>query len=265
MHILRSWYDSLSLLFPSQISLFGLVSLLSTYKTWQVLARTWVFWAAIVAMSVWGYFDQTMIQPYWCLAFSTGFECIFKRFVWHFCAFLVAMVLVLVAAAATRPSVGLKDASYFNNIIGHMISILGVIIVLQCIGYTCMALSNIWITNTASALLVTSWQKTYSLWYVLFAFFGFDTDGTLSSILIVIRRMIVMVLYNLPLVAIVNFFIHALEWCVYYVLMYLGLDTHFFIAFIVWLIAMPLIVNIWANIYIKKLHEHPDLYFVSPK
>ncbi len=265
MHILRSWYDSLTLLLPSQLKLFGLVSLLSTGKTYRVLCRQWIFWCLVAGMAVWGYLDQVMIQPYWCMVFTSGIECFFKKFIWHFFSFMLAMTLVVLTCAATRPSIGLKNTNYFKALARHAALILMSIVVVQLIGYLCMALAGVWLMNLTSVILVSDWAKTASVLYVLFALFVFDTDSKSVALFQSVQRTAIMVLYNLPLIIVLNLIMQAAEMGLYLLLAFVNLDTQFFAWYILWLGMMPFIVNIWANLYIKKIHEHPDLYFVIPK
>lgn len=265
MHILRSWYDSLALLLPSQLSLFILVSLLSTYKTFLVLLRAWPFWLFTAGLAVWGYFDQVMVQPYWCLVFTSGVECFFKKFIWHFCAFILALMLVLLTCAATRPSISLKNMPYFYSLMHKAVKIIAVLVAVQCIGYSIMAIDIPWVSSLATVFLVADWVEVDCILYVLFILFVLDAEGTFSSLFDAAKRTVIMLVYNLPLFIIFNLASHAVQGILLVLLKFLSLDTSFFAWFPLWLVTMPLLVNIWANIYIKKLHEHPDLYFVTPK
>ena len=249
MYILRSWRDSLSLLAPANLKLFVLVTLKSTFETYKVLFTRWVPIVTMLSMVGVTYVMWVFVGPNISDLSSVGLFFLF---------FLVRSVLaylqVYIGYAASRPSIGLKSDAYFLRFWRHtcalMLVPLAIVTVYALIWIGAPALRDY---EHLMALLM------HCVFNIIILFF-LDSDGSLRELCRSVVRALTMIVYNLPLMSI----LFAFE--IGGVFGYQKLELYG----TWWLVSMPFIlsvflINLYTNLYIKKTHEQPDLYFDVPK
>lgn len=269
MKLLRSWRDSLLLLAPQNFKLFALVTLKSTFETYKVLARTvWYFWLLPVIILI--------QQLYWSKeAFLAKFMAPLSVPYYIMTGVLYvgfAVWITVVFCLATRPSIGKKTLDYFQKH-ARFILILALIAILlwQLHFWWNRFFPSYYYELTAALALVPALTALILSDFVplltFFILFFLDSDGSVKQLWYAAVRAVKMTVYNLPLLVIlvVGMVLPVFmlirygtshQWSGY---IYVG-------ALLLYLLLLkPLIINIWTNIYIKKLHEMPDLYFKQPK
>jgi len=113
------------------------------------------------------------------------------------------------------------------------------------------------------------------LW-IFFLLFFLDSDGSIKQLWYAVVRAVKMTIYNLPLLFVSMAFLWVATVIAVrsFVLIIHYLASAWFATYTLEVVALllfyaclfkPLLINIWTNIYIKKLHEMPDLYFKQPK
>lgn len=257
MQLLQSWKDSLSLLKPSNLKLFCLVTLkllISTYKTLLVY-----FWWFGLLLGVSYYVN---IIPN-----ITNFYLLIP---WYIKRVLIIFVVLLTA----RPSIGIKDYTYFMNYWRHFIYAL----FFYCVIAPAIAVTDFFLLNfvffgsgmgpqePGQAIFVGLFTlpivgfifaclMMISLFMVLFLL---DSDGTLKSALSSLWRGTKMFWYNLPFCLIFM----GVRYLV--VFSFLSLLPIVYSSVVIDFL-FPVSLCFITNFYVKKLHEQFTVYFKSVK
>jgi hypothetical protein len=246
MTLLQSWADSLTLLKPKNLQLFVMVTIKSIIEAYKLYFK--YFWWLILAMPIF-----LFIAPDVAAAWRNNDGNSLARYatLLGIAASLYGL-LFLAACFATRPSILQKDCAYFRTQFKKIIlywlawGMFRVLLMKYAVlfGKTAFYLGN---TSLCAPELI------------FFVLFFADSDGGLKNIFASFWNTLKMVIYNLPLIFLINF-IFGLS---------LFLVSYFFnisplMQIIIGAFLMPIGVCTYANIYIKKLHDQFDLYFKQP-
>jgi len=258
MYILRAWRDSLSLLAPSNLKLFLLVTLKSTWETYKILFTRWV--PIVVMASVVGvtYILKTILLPsILTTTFPPSYLGLYILFL-LLQSFLVYIQLYL-GYAATRPSIGIKNDAYFLHFWRHTCLLMLIPISIIALFYFLKLIPIYFLGYFFPIPYVLLILLMHSIFNITILFF-LDSDGSFKQLWCSVARTFTLVIYNVPLVSIVV----TLE--IISVFGYQALECYeiWWLAPIPFIMNIPLI-NLWTNFYIKKVHEQPDLYFDLPK
>lgn len=270
MRLLRSWRDSLLLLAPQNFKLFALVTLKSTFDTYKVLARAvWYFWMLPIII--------LFQQLYWGKeAFTAQFKAPLSMPMYLFIGVLYigfAVWMTVAYCLSTRPSIGQKNRVYFERH-GRFILILALVaILLWQFNFWRNRFFPFYYYELTSALALIPALTAFVLpdfvpLLTFFILFFLDSDGSVKQLWNAVVRAVKMTVYNLPLLLVLMMVITlpmlmlakyatSYQWSGYA----WNIGAPLFYMFLL----KPLLVNIWTNIYIKKVHEMPELYFNQPK
>ncbi len=265
MRLLRSWRDSLLLLAPQNFKLFGLVTLKSTFETYKAMAHVWYFWTLPVIVVIQRlYFGREAFEAQFIAPLSVPYY-IMMGVLYVGLAVWVTVTFCL----ATRPSIGQKTLRYFDEYKRSVLTLALVAILLwQCIFWWNRFFASFHYELTSFRALGQALEFFTLVDFVplciFFILFYLDSDGSIKQLWTAVVRAVKMTVYNLPLLLVLMIavtlpvfmlFIHAnsYQWPEY-----IGLLLDIFLL-------KPLLINLWTNIYIKKLHEMPELYFNQPK
>lgn len=259
MGLLHSWRDSLLLLTPHNFKLFALATFKSIIETYKVLARVWYLWLLPVIV------PMVLVASglYYVSLGSTFFESLLFHMFGLFLLTICVWMSVL-CCLATRPSNEQKNLNYFKDHVRFFLLLAFAVILLWQFDFWLHWLkifSRSYTHESASlfrALEFLLLADFMPLW-IFFILFFLDSDGGIKQLLFAAVRAVQMTVYNLPLLIVLVFalvvpsFILAHATVAYQWPEYIGLLLYLFLL-------KPLLINIWTNIYIKKLHETPKLY-----
>jgi len=240
MYLLQSWKDSLSLFKPKNFKLFALVTLKTIGGTYWLLLK--YFWWLVVIDIAWeftygGDFTET----------STGLIKVALFLLWTFAICLVV-----------RPSVAKKNSAYFVSYIWYVPAAFAGMIVYALLGVILQRL--LFEQEIIFSILIL-------IPLLFFMFFLLDMVLNLRNWRKAGFFANKMVLYNIPTLIL---FAVAFS-CVSYLLSFIQRFGHFqacclvnFVNIIHSLVLQPIFTSIIGNLYIKRLHEQPQLYFKKP-
>jgi hypothetical protein len=247
MTLLQSWADSLTLLKPKNFQLFVMVTIKSIIEAYKLYIK--YFWWLLLAMPLF-----LFIAPDLGAAWANNDVASLAHY-----ATLVGIavslygILFLAACFATRPSILQKDCAYFRNQFTKIIlywlvwGMLRMVLLKYALSYGRMFLP---IGNVSSR----------SPELILFVLFFADSDGGLKNIFVSLWNALKMIIYNLPLFAIIVFAFSSPV---------VLLGKFFYISSLMKIVIesflMPIGVCTYANIYIKRLHDQFDLYNKQPQ
>jgi hypothetical protein len=260
MTLIQSWMDSLSVLKPKNLQLFLMVTLKSILEAYKLMFK--YFWWVL------------LLQLVCYMQIGTAY---FMR------AFFIAAglqsLLFFMICAATRPSIVKKNCAYFRSqlfsflcYMGFLAGIAGIVFVLK------LSLPTLF----------------YVLFYTcvpFFILFFLDSEKNIKSYFLSMWYALKMILFNLPLIACayVALFIfnESLIWIVDLLMSFLNqgivmlvsnfrvLRPALFFLFSVTgglqalvsqgILFMPVGICLYANIYIKRLHDQFELYYKQPQ
>jgi len=262
MNILRAWKDSLSIFKPNNFQLFTLVTLKSIVDAYKIMIRYW-WWLYALVIGILAYKLSIVYQAALFLANPEAFGLIYPSvldqalfFMMTCAALLIPFFLIL----SVRSSVEQKNYTYFLNYLPRYFFVLCFIIIMAMIkNYILSVLTWTHYIDYLIHILIpiSVYNSPFLCFYI---FFLLDSNGGLSGVGRSIERAIKMVIFNFPLCFIlyavfasIEFFIGAINNFIFITLLLrtCSLITSIFIC-------------IWANIYIKKLHEQSSLYFKEP-
>ncbi len=258
MTLLQSWADSLTLLKPKNLQLFVMVTIKSIIEAYKLYFK--YFWWLILAMPIF-----LFIAPDVAAAWKNndGNSLAHYATIVGIAASLYGL-LFLAACFATRPSILQKDCAYFRTQFKKIIvywfvwGIFRVLLMKYAVsfGKTAFYIGNISFNKTAFYVGNTSLCAPELIFFILF--FA-DSDGGLKNIFVSFWNTLKMIVYNLPLIFLINL-IFGISLFVF---------SYFFnisplMQIIIGAFLMPIGVCTYANIYIKRLHDQFDLYFKQP-
>jgi hypothetical protein len=243
--LIASWRESLTLLRPASLKMFGLLTLNAWIKAWKACWMYVVPLVAVILVEVQtGYFSgKIFVRP------------------WVPLAQVAIIVLITVASslfvAATRPSVAKKDGAYFFRILLNYIPI---IVLLRLGIFFPKPMGMLW-----ARLLVATMITPIMLFFTLFLF---DTPAwSFKSYWRAIRNAVILFVFNLPLclVAMVGQGVLCMPtvlltaWSI--ALKHGALSELLDVASIfLFCLGISLMTCYWANLYTKRLYDQPNLY-----
>lgn len=289
MGILSSWKESLKILLPKNLRLFTLVTIKAVGETYRALPYRWwgvslLFGFLIVYTSVYAG-DKVLCSGVPC------YEIPFRMFrLAVFVGFLFWFFFVVCAAA--RPSVMLKDRAYYRSF--HvafeksLILFFTITLAWWGISYALMQIAQKLFFHGESFSLLQSGMATlsqllllpYSGDFALSDFFVSIMNVLLSwgplyivttlfmldrcSIRKTVQKSIVMIVHNYPLFIAIRGLMALLFWAIksifnnmpLHALLTAGMVLYSLVIFVV----MPIVVTLVSNIYIKRIHDEPELY-----
>jgi len=245
MRLIQAWKHAITFFYPSNFKLFTLITVRSLLEAYKILLHNW----------------------WWLFAFIGGIT-LFK---WSnagsffFLSVVLNYVFIFAFSLATRPSLKKKNASYFSSYLPLFLP--------TFTGFLSIKLFEVLLAKIIG-IDVDQWQlvrllvKSFSYaTQVFFIFFFLDSNHTIRQLLQSLFRSVKMTVYNYPI-------------CLFFGLIILGLEITFSfftgIFLFVWqevaiflriidlvnkIVFVPVQLSIFANIYIKKLHEQFDYYF----
>ena len=242
MTLIQAWIDSLSLLKLKHLKLFILVTLKSIVDTYKILLKYW-WWlfGIIVACFIMSYhLTDSFIDYVWIKRISD----------WAYQILLFATII------ATRPSLEQKNCAYFRFYMRYFL-----------ITALFLLIAPLWI-----------WPRGLSVIYFFIILFYMDSikrttilKKTLHTgdLGISIFRAIKMIIYNYPLLLCIGLIIYIpLYFFAFLIFLYSSLIINYIylslLLNIIYALLSPIIVCLYTNIYIKKLHDQFDLYFTQP-
>ncbi len=212
--------------------------------------------------------------------------------------YVLSSFFIFIVCISTRPSVSKKDFNYF---VSYLPSFCYVIFLLflsaqsvflrpwrdwSVIFLFQMLISVfLWIIYFKYWFVFLFWLTATSPVYIFFLMFLLDSDKRPKQFALSFYRAFKMVIYNYPLCWLFVMGFYCIGYIVYYgiglQMPYLvlqgvqadwavswSLATKIILSLTIWflkVLLVPIPVCIFANIYIKKLHEQFDVYFTKPK
>lgn len=243
MTLLQSWADSLTLLKPKNLQLFVMVTIKSIIEAYSLYVK--YFWWLLLAMPLF-----LFIAPDLAASWQNNDTQNLARY-----ATLVGMaaslygILFLAACFATRPSILQKDCAYFRTQFKKIIlywlawGALRVVLIKYAVPFGRILFSVGSVSLCSPAL-------------IFFVLFFADSDGGLKNIFVSMWNSVKMIIYNFPLICVINllFSVSVLFFSYFFYISTL-------MQIMIGALLMPIGVCTYANIYIKKLHDQFDLYF----
>ncbi len=238
--LIQSWKESLRLLEMQNLKSFLLVVVKTFTDVYREINKPLASrgnWVLLVALGLLIGLTNVikLLHLFWV-------EAILLNGMLHFLFFFFAL--------AMRPSVALKDWSYFRSYTERF----WVLLVLTLI----LGVSQIYVIPIAGLFIF--------IMYMFFLLFSFDTHGSMNELIRSMQNSFIMVLYNLPIcavlwgvLAVINFILYEL---VGFALGYFGGLT---IAAILYILVVPIEVAFITNLYIMFVHSQSSLYFPQPK
>lgn len=242
MTLVQAWTDSLSLFKPKHLQLFVMVSIKSILDAYKLYVKyCWPFLLMILVLF--------FIAPDYVTAYSNGDN---SNLLYYATLLGIAVIiyglLFLAACFMTRPSIFQKDCKYLRI---QFFKILPYWCVWGLIWLFIVMQKLFW--NILLPLFIVS---SYSSWYIFSVLFFADSDGGVKNFFLAMWQACKMIIYNLPLLAVMSFCFDV---------PIILLNIFFFIPAltktVIGAFLMPIGVCVYANIYIKKVHDQFDLYF----
>jgi hypothetical protein len=173
MTLVQAWIDSVSLLKPKNLKLFGLVTIKSIIEAYKVVA---VYWSWLIGL----------LAVCWCVDFfAVGgpFVGLYAEVAsrWLFQLLLFGVCL------STRPSMMQKKCDYFRS---HM-------------GYVCYMALFLFV------IPMLMWPNGLAPWYIFFLLFFIDSVQNVQNFLWSAWRALKMVVYNYPLLLVIGLFFYT--------------------------------------------------------
>ncbi len=229
MVLLHTWKNSLNVLIPRNLNLFLLITINTCIKACYVFIK-----------SAWPLFIPFIFLWYVLVVYTFTF--LGARSVTIVIS-IIHYLFFFLWCVATRPSVNRKTIGYFFSYFRRF----WYLIPLIYIDSTFFGIYGLFVS-------------------VIFTLFVLDSEGSIRSFLYSLVRTAKMIFYNLPVFLIVSFIISfSVKLLLGPVLNWMHLPDIFtgFFSLVVWSLVMSLYICFFSNIYIKKLHEQFDLYFLQ--
>lgn len=234
MTLVQSWMDSLTLLKPKNFQLFVMVTIKSIMEAYKLYFR--YFWWAMLLVGMCAV-APCFFQIQNCFFYNVQYKHLF-----FFISCWLYELLFLAVCFSTRPSILQKDCTYF---------------VLQL-----KRIALFWLF-----MPIFSWSSGAYYGYIFTVLFFADSEGGLKSFLWSLWNALKMILFNLPLMLILGVVVYLVGWvggqCVERLMIAYNVPIYpqfFLFCNMLGALLLPISVCIYANIYIKRLHEQFDLY-----
>lgn len=280
MTLLGSWYASVTVFKPANITLFVLVTLKSIITTYKIWLKYWWWLLGLIAIGI-KYVTMPLLTT--VLIFATGpdFSEIFNgsrsiaEMQYAVAIYVLFMLLCGVLVLSTRASTARKTFYYFISYAKMLLYCIAWFFVLPWIWKAIMYLLK-WVPVTSMivgllvlcllAVILTSITINVML-------FVFDSDRTVLGVIKALGRSITMVAYNLPFYLVGGLVVTIVDICISG-LLYLALRSFInplvlvseqyyvhILQLMSFVLTAPLLINIVTNFYIKRLHEQFNLYY----
>lgn len=260
MTILQAWGESLTLLQPKNLKLFALVTLKSIVETYKLLLKYW-WWLFTLMFAL--AFGIVYIGSWTSLVSYTWHMQVFGFLL--FFRVLLDWLSFFAICLATRPSTTQKNCAYFRSYMPHCIYIivfLGLLLFLAFVGIKQVLLSHI--SFSVSPIMLYFVQSLGQSFMIFLTLFFFDSALSVKNMWYAFCNALKMIMYNAPLccmaILLITCFFYACDQLILYLFSTGDIYNFFFRGLLA-----PIIVCTFANIYIKKLHDHYELYFPQPK
>lgn len=235
MTLVQSWVDSLQLLKPKNLKLFVMVTLKSIIDAYKVYFK--YFWWVILFIVI------CAVAPFYIQPQDYVFYNVQYKHLFFFTSCWLYELLFLAACFSTRPSILQKDSSYF--------------------AFQFKKIILFWIF-----MPLFSWSSATYYGYIFTVLFFADSHGGPKNFLLSLWKALKMIFFNLPLILIVGVAIYLCGLigiqCVAQLLAIYSIPVYpylFLFVNVLGALLLPMSVCIFANIYIKRLHDQFDLYF----
>ncbi len=289
MKLIQAWKDSLKTLLPKNLKLFSLVTLKAIVECYKVLLRYWWWFilllGAVTIFKVWLWYG-VINRSSFVLTYGAKKFLGVSILVWPDMALAVlSQLFIFIVCLATRPSVTKKDVNYFTSYLPYFCY---VFILLLPMGLPfffrhCLLLKlfNSLAVFYAYWFIILLWLTATSPVFIFFLLFLLDSDKRPKQFVLSFYRSFKMIIYNYPLCWLLVVGFYCIGYVVYYGMSLqmpsialqqsqteawsreIEMMLESTIGFLKVLLS-PIPICIFANIYIKKLHEQFDLYFTQP-
>jgi len=263
LYLLQSWIDSLSLFKPKNFKLFALVTLKTIGQTYWLLLK-YFWWVALCMIALFIF----MLKCFWWVQLGKIGLHIWcpQSNVRELVGYLGFCIWLVIVALCVRPSVAKKNPIYFSKYFFYMPVIIVCLLPINALRY----LLELNVPDRLGLIISVCFVVQ-----LLFIYFMLDMSlgvkNALKSFLFAFK----MFWYNAP-----AFFLIIGLWLLLFILrMQISMELvgsgwlhryssqyYFYMLYLFdYFIAIPIIVSIIGNFYIKRLHEQPQLYFKQPK
>jgi len=245
MRLVQAWKNTLTLFYPTNFNLFILITIKSIIEAYKIIICYWWWLLLLIGGTSLFWWNNTKFFDFFSIAFYYLF--------------------IFVFSLATRPSVAKKNIAYFRSYFILFFPTVAGFLSIKLLGMLLVKIIGIKMGQRQSIyLLIKSFSYATQ---VFFIFFFLDSTHSIKELLPSLFRSVKMTIYNYPV-------------CLIFGLIILGLEIAFsffagsflfawgqvglllrIISLTNMLVFTPLQLSIFANIYIKKLHEQFDYYF----
>lgn len=233
--LLQSWRDSLRLLELQNLKSFTLVTIKTSLDMYRTINRPFTSrgnWVLVLIIGVLIVLTNSakMRHLFWLSALISN---------------VILHALVFVFCLAMRPSVELKNLSYFSFYIKRF-WLLGIITI-------ALGVSNIY------------GIPFVFIFYLFFLLFVLDSHRTIRDLILSARNGFLMMVTNLPISILLECVLRIINFILFYLVAttfeFGGLTS----ATVLYIIFVPVEIALITNLYIKFVHSQSSLYFPQPK
>jgi len=245
MRLVQAWENAITLFYPSSFKFFILITMRSIVEAYKILLRYW--WWLLILISGVSLFGEG----------NTGF--------FFFLSVVLNYMFIFAFSLATRPSLKKKNVTYFSSYLLLFLPTLT--------GFLSIKLFEV-LLPTIIGIDIDQWQSLFLLvksfsyaTQVFFIFFFLDSDHTIGQLLQSLLRSVKMTIYNYPICLFFGLIILILEIAASFfvgIFLFVWEETGLFLRIIDLVsrvVFIPIQLSVFANIYVKKLHEQFDYYF----
>jgi hypothetical protein len=242
MTLVQSWIDSLQLLEPKNLQPFAMVMLKSIIEAYKLMFK--YFWWLIALQLI------CFIPPF----LSIGS---------FFMAIGLQQLLFCIVCVIARPSGVKKDFAYFKSQLYSFVYFIPLLLVSSSIESSFASIGGKFLP--------------FSAWTVFLILFFLDSEKNLKSFFLSVWYALKMIVFNFPLMLCVHVVIWLSTAVIFSIVNLIMIGTVAFgmsigspigslfyvglVYSIIMILLLPISICIYANIYIKKLHDQFDLYF----
>lgn len=239
MTLVQSWIDSLNLLKPKNFQLFAMVTLKSIIEAYKLLIKYfWWIVPTFILFVVALFFTLTYLYPSYYGSLKPTPDLTLAWFYMPVGFYVIYLLLFLAVCFITRPSIAKKDCSYLQAQYKKII--------------------------LYSFILAAFGASSLSAWSIFLVLFFLDSRGGPKNFLLSMWYALKMIIFNYPLLAIIGIMLNLPIWLINVVYIY-KYNQMFMLPVMIYngiaILLLPIGICIYANIYIKKLHDQFDLYF----
>ncbi len=264
MNILHAWKQSLSLFMPANFVHFIQDVTKSTFETYKLLCTRLVPGIIMLGMISAGYIFNTFVMPQMFDAENMGPNTPLLFHTLRILKWLLLQLFVYVTYAAARPSLTIKNNTYFLQFWWHFIQLTAIAFVFREFDIIIMVLKTQGTLHSLLGLVYGLILVLYSTILGIWTLFFLDTDGWLVQLWSSFKRALMMMIYNVPIILLcigigylANMEVKELVMRGYRIF---GGEALLWLRLLQIFILYPFIASIWANLYHRIRHQHPALY-----